>query len=315
MVKTRLLCEPVGPPSGLNTTAAANAAASIPGFDRMTTRAQYEAMMEQGEACKACHATFMPLGFAFGRYDALGRLRTVQRDQVVDPAVRGVPFLGATRDFADGLALSDALSAREEVAACFVKNVVAFVTGLGSAPSVEVLAAAIDAGAAGPVRILGALEDAVVAAALAPRSAGGGPEDPGPGAQDAGVAADASAADAAPRPPPPEERLLEAGEELRPNESRSAYGGRFTLAYQGDGNLVLYEGTSALWSSRTPGTAAYLTAMQGDGNLVVYARGDEPVFASGTQGHPGAALFVLQSGALQIRGRDGRVLWDAMMAE
>jgi hypothetical protein len=322
MLKTQLLCEQVGPPSGLNTAVAADTANRIPGFDQMTTRQQYEAMMEQGEACSACHATFMPLGFAFGRYDALGRYRPTQRGQAVDPSARGVPVLGEVRDFEDGLALTDVLSTHGKVAACFVKNVVAFVTGLGSAPSVEALAADLGAGAAGPVRILGALEDAVVGAALVVRLPEEGSEPPvspevdagTPGSPDAGTAASPDAS--APAAPdagrvPAEELLLESGEELSPNESRSPYGGRFNFVYQGDGNLVLYEGRRALWNSRTARRPAFLTAMQGDGNLVVYSSRTQPVFNTGTHRNPGAALYILQSGVLQVRASNGRVLWDS----
>ena len=105
------------------------------------------------------------------------------------------------------------------------------------------------------------------------------------------------------------ERLLESGEELRPNESRSAHGGRFTFIYQGDGNLVLYAGARPLWHTRTNGRRAYLTAMQGDGNLVVYASATTPVFNTATHGNPGAALYILDNGVLEVRAPGGRVLF------
>lgn len=313
MLKTQLLCEPVGPPSGLNTTVAADTAARIPGFDQMTTRQQYEAMMEQGAACSTCHETFMPLGFAFGRYDALGRHRTVQRGQMVDATALGVPFLGELRDFADGLAVSDAMSSHPAVGACFTKNVVAFVTGVGGMPSVDAIAQVIVADRGSAPTVLGVLEDAVVHAALVAREPG--PDRGTPPSLDGGVASmdaggqgapDAGAMDAS---APRAEQLLESGEELRPNESRSAHGGRFTFTYQGDGNLVLYEGSRPLWHTATNGQRAYLAAMQGDGNLVVYARATEPIFHTATHGNPGAALYILDNGVLEIRAPDGRVLF------
>lgn len=312
MLKTQLLCEGVGPPSGLNTTVAADTAARIPGFDQMTTRQQYEAMMEQGASCSACHSTFMPLGFAFGRYDGLGRFRPQQRGQAVDPSATGVPFLGEVRDFADGLAVSDAMSSHPAVAACFTKNVVSFVTGVGSLPVVGAIARDISAAREGETTVLGALEDALVHAAIVAREA---PDDPGPAAPspDAG----ASVADGAVRPhdagadpnPPRAEPLLQSGEELSPNESRSAFDRRFRFVYQGDGNLVLYSGGQALWASRTNGQRAYLVAMQGDGNLVVYARATAPVFSTATHGNAGAALYILENGVLEIRAPDGQVLF------
>lgn len=57
------------------------------------------------------------------------------------------------------------------------------------------------------------------------------------------------------------------------------------LLMQSDGNLVLYRGSVALWSSRTSGNPGAFAVMQADGNLVVYsspATGRRPLFDSGT---------------------------------
>lgn len=98
---------------------------------------------------------------------------------------------------------------------------------------------------------------------------------------------------------------------------------KHTLAYQQDGNLVLYRISSygapevggaprfgdlldaaldaaaegklpdgqigddiveAVWSTGTHGRSAGAAVMQTDGNFVVYDAGDQPVWASGTQG-------------------------------
>jgi hypothetical protein len=308
-IKTQLLCEPIGPPSGINTAVAASTAASIPGFDELTTRQQYEAMMEQGAACSACHAQFMPLGFAFGRYDALGRFRTTLRQRTVDPSARGVPVLGEVRDFADGLELSDVLAGHEAVAACFTKHLVAFTLGLGTAEPVATLAASLDHQRDGaPLHVGETLEALLLHPAWAERvvheappsgAAGGGA---GGGSAGGGVGQ------------PMGEVLLASGEELRPNQSRQAFGGSFTFVYQGDGNLVLYRAGRALWSSGTAGRSAYLAAMQGDGNLVVYARPGDPVFNTQTNGNAGARLFLEATGRLVIRATDGRELVSAMPA-
>ena len=44
---------------------------------------------------------------------------------------------------------------------------------------------------------------------------------------------------------------------------------KYRLVFQTDGNLVLYEGSTARWASHTHGRGAYAT-MQSDGNVVVY---------------------------------------------
>jgi hypothetical protein len=93
---------------------------------------------------------------------------------------------------------------------------------------------------------------------------------------------------------------LQANEALGPNESRTSVDGRFTLIYQGDGNLVLYYGSSALWSSNTWGTAPGQAIMQGDGNLVVYDASGQPRWDSHTWGNPGAYLVVQSDGNLVI---------------
>jgi uncharacterized membrane protein YgcG len=332
VIKTQLLCEPIGPPSGINTAAAANTAATVPGFEQLTTRQQYEAMMQQGDACRACHAQFMPLGFSFGRYDALGRYRPMQRGHSVEARAIDVPFLGETRSFADGLELSDALAGHDAVAGCFTKNLTAWATGLGSAPPAETLAANLSHARDGKaLEFARAVEDVLVHPSLAERlvvpepvaggarggteggaagggTAGGGSAVGGGSAGGGNVGGGAAGGAAGGTATEPAELLMGVGVELRPNESRSAFRGRFTFVYQSDGNLVLYRAGSAIWSSGTPGRPAYLTSMQGDGNLVVYARAGEPVFSTRTSGNPGARLFIEATGQLVIRAVDGRVL-------
>jgi hypothetical protein len=72
--------------------------------------------------------------------------------------------------------------------------------------------------------------------------------------------------------------------------------GRFTLAMQGDGNLVLYQNRTPLWASNTSGTTASYATMQGDGNLVLYNAAHHPIWASHTNRHPGAYLVVQNDG-------------------
>ncbi len=87
--------------------------------------------------------------------------------------------------------------------------------------------------------------------------------------------------------------VLKPGERLVPGQEVRAEG--MLLAYQGDGNLVLYrrDGTP-VWASDTFGAAGFAT-MQGDGNLVVYDAAGVPVWASDTF-VPGGALELTSEG-------------------
>jgi hypothetical protein len=79
---------------------------------------------------------------------------------------------------------------------------------------------------------------------------------------------------------------------------------------QGDGNLVLYSGGSALWASNTVGTGQYAN-MQDDGNLVVYGPNGAP-WASNTAGKGSSVLVVTDDGHIQVvRSSDGQITFSA----
>ncbi|MCX5401193.1 hypothetical protein [Streptomyces sp. NBC_00102] len=80
------------------------------------------------------------------------------------------------------------------------------------------------------------------------------------------------------------------------------------LAFQGDGNLVLYDRESRpLWASGTVGQGAR-TVFQADGNLVVYTRDMRTAWSSRTDGHEGAELVLGDDGNLLVR-QGGTRLW------
>lgn len=70
------------------------------------------------------------------------------------------------------------------------------------------------------------------------------------------------------------------------------------LAMQGDGNLVIYDGTGRpIWASNTNGTGSgNFLGIQDDGNLVVYTSSDVPVWASGARGNELYAPATLKPG-------------------
>src|SRR5262249_28728428 len=99
------------------------------------------------------------------------------------------------------------------------------------------------------------------------------------------------------------------GDFLLPGQFRQSVDGRFWLVYQGDGNLVLYQGSNPLWATATYGTTPGFAAMQTDGNFVVYDSTGAAVWASGTWGHPRAFLVVQGDGNTVIYSTDSSPLW------
>ena len=111
-------------------------------------------------------------------------------------------------------------------------------------------------------------------------------------------------------PPSSSTNTLLSGQWINPNQAIRSSDGRFQLAYQGDGNLVLYRWDgAALWSSRTFGTSPGEAVMQGDGNFVVYNSGGTALWASGTYGNPGASLKIQNDGNVVVYSANGTPLW------
>jgi len=99
-----------------------------------------------------------------------------------------------------------------------------------------------------------------------------------------------SASQMNPQPVVPYCDSMAPGEALFASESVWSGNGSYRLIMQGDGNLVLYGPSGALWASSTSG-AGNRAVMQGDGNLVVYNSVSKPLWATGTA-WAGSALVV-----------------------
>ncbi|HEY4117565.1 MAG TPA: glycoside hydrolase domain-containing protein [Byssovorax sp.] len=102
---------------------------------------------------------------------------------------------------------------------------------------------------------------------------------------------------------------IEPGQGLVAGQSFSSCDGRFALAMQTDGNLVVYHGGQALWSTGSNGTDGYAAIMQGDGNFVLYGAHSNPIWASGTNGSSGARLVMQDDGNLVVYGPGNNALW------
>ncbi len=87
------------------------------------------------------------------------------------------------------------------------------------------------------------------------------------------------------------------------------------LTMRADGDLVVTDAIGRrLWHTGTddprPDRAGYQATFQDDGNFVVYTRAQQPLWTSGTAGHPGAVLVLQADGDVCVVDR-GRQLWCA----
>jgi Protein of unknown function (DUF2515) len=103
--------------------------------------------------------------------------------------------------------------------------------------------------------------------------------------------------------------LIAGGQGLAPGAETFSCDQRFRFIMQNDGNLMLYEGSRALWGAGTNGKGGYVANMQTDGNLVVYDSAGRPLWASNTAGHGGSNLLVQNDGNVVIYDRGGHPLW------
>jgi len=107
---------------------------------------------------------------------------------------------------------------------------------------------------------------------------------------------------------------LRPGARLLPGQSLTSTGGGYRLFYQSDGNLVLYAGGTAVWTSNTANTSAGSAAMQSDGNFVVYDGQGAARWFTGSAGNANASLVVQNDGNLVVYSSAGQAVWDRFSA-
>jgi GH25 family lysozyme M1 (1,4-beta-N-acetylmuramidase) len=105
--------------------------------------------------------------------------------------------------------------------------------------------------------------------------------------------------------------IIHGGDGLTAPESFSSPSGKYSLAMQSDGNLVLYHnGVGAIWTTATSGSEGYVAVIQTDGNFVLYDRHGKALWNAGTGGHPGAELAVQDDGNLVVYS-GSTALWNS----
>jgi hypothetical protein len=102
---------------------------------------------------------------------------------------------------------------------------------------------------------------------------------------------------------------MQAGEQLPPGASITSPDNHYRLVMQGDGNLVEYVGSRALWHTHTNGHAGALARMQSDGNLVVYDANLTALWSSGTGGRTGTFHLDLQNDANLVIRNGSAAIW------
>jgi hypothetical protein len=103
--------------------------------------------------------------------------------------------------------------------------------------------------------------------------------------------------------------VLNANEVLETNKSLLSSDGKYILVLQGDGNLVLYSPTRAIWASWTVGTGASKLVMQSDGNLVLYRSDWTPVWDSHSGGKGSSRLIIQPDGNLVVYAQPWNATW------
>lgn len=109
---------------------------------------------------------------------------------------------------------------------------------------------------------------------------------------------------------------LRPGARLLPGLSLTSKGGQFRLAYQSDGNVVLYNNVTGTtqWNSGTAGTGAGSAIMQSDGNFVVYDAQGVAKWFTKTGGNTNAFLVLQTDGNLVVYSSGGQAVWDRFSA-
>ena len=87
----------------------------------------------------------------------------------------------------------------------------------------------------------------------------------------------------------------------------------FSLLFQTDGNLAIFQGSNILWTSKTPGLGGNKFTFQSDGNTVIY-NPTKVLWSTGTAASATKApayLLLSQAGNLAVLTSSNMILWDS----
>jgi hypothetical protein len=140
LIYDNILCNEPLTASGVDTvTATQDALASHPNFQELTVREQHEAMMEQDPSCQGCHVKFMPFGFLYGNFDALGSYKNQQQGKQINTSVSGVSLDGKPSSFTNAVQFTSDLAKSETSSKCFSTQLARYIIGKYQAPDISTL--------------------------------------------------------------------------------------------------------------------------------------------------------------------------------
>ncbi len=127
LINRQILCNQVGFPSGLDINSAQdNIAQEHPDFESYTVRRQYETVMNQDRTCVSCHSQFMPYGYMFSNFDALGNFSNNQNARTIDSRAEA-PI--NNQEYQDVYDFLPTLANNSQYHQCFATKLATFLTG------------------------------------------------------------------------------------------------------------------------------------------------------------------------------------------
>ncbi len=129
-----LCAPPPPPPAGVEVT--------LPEVDPNATTRERLAVHVSSPACASCHRAMDNIGFAFERYDALGRWRELEKGKPIDDHAE-LSFGSDTISVKGGVALSAALAERPEVQRCVTTQWVRYAGGVPEPSSLSCVVQAL----------------------------------------------------------------------------------------------------------------------------------------------------------------------------